>query len=82
MVGIDLQESPEAVQAFGKTFHIPFPLLLDADGAVQKRFGVRGHPSTVVIDRRGQIVARVLGERDWQSPPARELVRSLLEAAR
>jgi len=39
---------------------------------------VRGHPNTVLIDRAGKIVGRILGERDWSSPEAHQLVESLL----
>lgn len=80
MVGVNLQEDSEAVRAFGKEFSVPFPLLLDPDDRVQKLFGVRGHPSSVLLDRRGRIVGRILGERDWQGEAARQLVRSLLES--
>ena len=81
MFGVNLEEQPEAVLAFRQNFGIPFPLLLDREGKVQKLLGVRGHPSTVFIDRKGRIVGRILGERDWQSEAARHLVRSLLETA-
>ena len=80
MIGINLREDTEAVTAFGREFGIPFPLLLDGDGKVQKLFGVRGHPSTVLIDRKGQVVARIIGERDWQSEAARRLVGFLLKS--
>lgn len=80
MVGVNLQEDSEAVRAFGKEFSIPFPLLLDPEDRVQKLFGVRGHPSSVLLDRRGRIVGRILGERDWHGEAARQLVRSLLES--
>ncbi len=79
MVGVNLQEDPEAVVGFGRAFQIPFPLVLDREDRVQKLFGVRGHPSNVLIDRKGRIVGRILGERDWGSHAARDLVRSLLE---
>lgn len=36
------------------------------------RYGVGQHPMTVLIDRRGELVGRVIGERDWESRTARE----------
>ena len=81
MIGVNLQEDPAAVLAFGKEFSIPYPLLLDREGNLEKLFGVRGHPATVLIDRQGLMVGRILGERDWQSEAARRLVRALLEIA-
>jgi peroxiredoxin len=79
MLGVDLEEEPAVVAAFGREFDLPFPLLLDRDGTVQRRFGVRGHPSSALIDRRGRIVGRILGERNWGSEAARRLIRSLLD---
>ncbi len=79
MIGVDLHEDPQAVLAFGREFTIPFPLLLDPEERAQKPFGVRGHPSTALIDRGGRIVGRILGERDWHGEAARRLVRFLLE---
>lgn len=78
MIGVNLEEEPEAVAAFGQAFGLSFPLLLDRDGRAQKRFGLRGHPSTALIDREGRIVGRILGERNWDSEAARRLVRWLL----
>lgn len=79
MLGINLEEDPQAVLGFQKEFDIPFPLFLDREGQIQKLMGVRGHPSSVLIDRQGRIVGSILGERDWQSEAARRLVRSLLD---
>jgi PAS domain-containing protein len=79
MLGVDLQERPEAVQAFARESGVAFPLAVDAEDRVQRLFGVRGYPTKVLIDRRGRMVGRILGERDWGSDAARELVRSLLD---
>lgn len=78
ILGVDLQESAEAVRGFQKEFGISFPLLLDRDGRVAQMYGIRGHPTTFLIDRRGKLVGVVPGERDWQGEPARRIVEQLL----
>jgi peroxiredoxin len=78
MVGVNLRESPEAVRGFAQEFGMTFPLLLDAEGQSPRLFGLWGHPNTVLIDRQGQVVGLVRGERDWQSDAAKRLVRQLL----
>ncbi len=80
MLGVNLGEEPDAIEAFGKAFNVPYSLLLDRDGHVQKLFGLRGHPSTALIDRKGRLVGRILGERNWDSDDARRLIRALLES--
>ena len=79
MVSVDLQEKPEVVKQFGEDFGIQFPLWIDRAGQGPAAFGVRGHPNTVLIDRAGRIVGRVLGERDWRSREAQQLVEWLLK---
>ena len=57
------------------------PVLLDQSGDVAgKRYGVWGPPTVYFVDRRGQLVGRVVGPRGWDSPAARDFVRALLEA--
>lgn len=82
VVGVDLQEKPEVVRQFGEDFGIAFPLWIDHAGQGPPAFGVRGHPNTVLINRAGQVVGRVLGERDWNSPEAHQLVEALLRDGR
>ena len=79
MVAVSLREAPKTVREWGEDFGIGFPLWVDAGGESPTGFGVRGHPTTVLIDRDGRIVGRVLGERDWGSPDARRLVEWLVE---
>lgn len=79
MVSVSLRESPETVREWGADFGIAFPLWVDPTGEAPIAFGIRDHPSTILIDRRGRIVARVPGERDWRAPEARRLLDWLLE---
>lgn len=79
MVSIGLQEKPDAAAQFKDDFGIRFPLWIDRAGHGPAAFGVRGHPNTVLIDRAGRIVGRILGERDWGSEQAHQLVEWLLK---
>ena len=82
MVSVSLREPADTVRQWGEDFGIQFPLWIDRDGASLAAFGLRGHPATLLIDRQGRIVARVPGERNWQSPEARRLVEWLLAPPR
>jgi len=56
------------------------PVLLDASGDVTGRlYGVWGPPTAYVVDRRGRLLARLLGGHDWTSPAARRLLEEVLE---
>lgn len=79
VIGVALKEDAEAVKGFAREFDIPFPLLLDREGRSPLRFGLWGHPHSILIDRQGRVVGLVRGDRDWQSEAAHRLIRLLLE---
>jgi peroxiredoxin len=53
------------------------PALIDANMAVARDFGVRGVPSTVVIDAKGMIRARTMGHVDFDGAELRNYARSI-----
>jgi thiol-disulfide isomerase/thioredoxin len=55
-----------------------FPILLDQDGLVAEQYGIKGLPTTVLIDRQGRIVYRAVGGRDFDHPQVRQVIRDLL----
>ena len=55
------------------------PYFTDARMALARSMGVVGLPVTVLIDREGREVARVIGEEEWDSPAAMDLIRQLKE---
>lgn len=62
-IGLDFKEGPEAGRAFERAYGITYPSLAYDDGA--PALGLRGLaptvPTTVVLDKDGQVAARVLG---------------------
>ena len=80
VVGVSIGESAAAVWAFREEFGINYPLLLDARDEVTPRYNARGHPTTILIGRRGRIIGRIPGERDWGGETARGLIQWLLIA--
>ncbi len=70
-----------AVQAWFTAHGITaLPVLLDPKGALARSFNARGIPTTVVIDKSGQVVARLEGAADWAAPDAQALIRKLVAA--
>ena len=74
------RESAETVKKAAQERGYVAPVLLDASGDVTgKLYGVWGPPTAYFIDRKGQLIGRVVGARDWSMPAARELLKSLVE---
>jgi len=53
--------------------------LLDPKMSVAREYGVRWLPVTVVRDRKGVIVGRAIGAREWDGKEALEFIQPLIE---
>ncbi len=60
------------VRRFQEERKLTVPIFLDPFGGLHDRMQMVGHPATVVIDRHGEIVVRLFGPQDWESPEFRE----------
>lgn len=56
-----------------------FPVLLDVQGEVGKKYGVSGYPETFIIDRQGTIVHHHMGYNDWSQPAVEATLRRLID---
>ncbi len=72
------RDTPEAVKAFVEELHLTFPVVLDPERHLMKMYRVMGLPTTYLISRQGKLLGLIVGERDWGSEKAYQLVNSLL----
>jgi hypothetical protein len=76
---VNFRESPATVKRVVQERSYTAPVLLDGSGDVTGRlYGVWGPPTLYLVDRRGQLVGRAAGPRDWDSPQGRQLIEALL----
>jgi len=63
-IGILTRDNPVNAEAFARRFSIPYPTLIDDSVLIgfRKSLPANAIPSTVVIDRKGQVAARISGE--------------------
>jgi cytochrome c biogenesis protein CcmG, thiol:disulfide interchange protein DsbE len=61
VLGVDIQDKPDAAKKFISDFSLSFPNALDPSGKVSVDYGVYGVPETFFIDRRGRIRAKHVG---------------------
>ena len=80
ILAINQWETPDHVFAYmGQLDVFPnFPILFDRDSSVSQAYSVKGLPTTVLIDRRGRVVYRAVGGRDFNHPEVRAIIRGLL----
>lgn len=59
-------DPPNYVLAYNNRNRLPFKVALDPMGELARAFGeVKLTPMTFLVDKRGAVVARMLGERDF-----------------
>jgi len=75
---VSVREPADTVRTFVQEVGLGLPVLLDDDGVVSDRYGVLAIPTTVVVDRRGRAVGRIIGYRDWVGAQAQEYLRAVL----
>ncbi len=79
IVGVDLQEDKATVAKFVKQYKMNYTVLLDTTGQVGQIYGARSIPTTYIVDRRGNILARTIGTREWNSTEIIKLFEEILK---
>lgn len=72
-ISVDYKKG-EAVKEFIEKHHYTFPVLLDPKGLALNLFEVKGIPSTFIIDKRGRMIGKAIGPRNWKSQEVISLV--------
>lgn len=67
------------VEAFVKEVMVTFQILLDPAWSTARSYRVLGLPTTYLIDRAGNVVAREVGERNWMDGVSQMAVEGLLQ---
>jgi cytochrome c biogenesis protein CcmG/thiol:disulfide interchange protein DsbE len=65
VLGVTYRDTPENIRNYLATAGVPYDALgHDPDGRMSKALGVRGVPTTFVLDRNGQVVRAMAGALD------------------
>jgi peroxiredoxin len=67
------------VREFINRHQYTFPVLLDPKCETLDLLEVKGIPTTFVIDKKGKMVGRAIGPRDWKRPEVISLINILIE---
>ena len=70
---------PPAIEKFMTEAKIAnLPVLLDPRQGLAREMGVMGMPVTILIDRDGNEIARLIGGADWASEASKTLIRQAI----
>jgi peroxiredoxin len=80
IMAVDVMETGKTVADFARTNRLTFPVLLDVDGRVGGEYDARSIPTNYIIDRKGKILARIVGYdgTPWNNPERVALFEKLL----
>ena len=81
ILAINQWESPDHVFSYmGDLSVFPtFPILFDRKSEISEAFGVKGLPTSVVVDKQGRVVLRAIGGREFDHPEMERAIRALIE---
>jgi len=72
------RQGEEVARPFVDQLKLTFPVLLDRTSEVGHEYGVRGLPTTYLIDPDGRLIGAVIGAREWYRTEAKALIAGLL----
>jgi peroxiredoxin len=79
MIGVNVEPDSAAAVDWLKGVPVSFPILFDTDSAVAGRFGVEGMPSSVLVDRNGQVRYIHRGYKPGDEAKYADMIRSLVK---
>lgn len=79
ILAVNIGEPWDTVTPFVTQLKLSFPVLLDQENLMMQRWKAMGLPTTYIVGRDGNIVKRITGGRDWNSPEFRALLDSALK---
>jgi peroxiredoxin len=79
LLGVNVDDDPRQAMAVAARMGLKFPVLLDADKAVIKRYDMGAMPATVLIDRDGRVRYLHRGYRDGMEAAYEQQIRELVK---
>jgi peroxiredoxin len=79
LLGVNVEPDRSAATAWLKDMSVSFPILFDEKSEVAGRFGVEGMPSSVFIDREGNVRYVHRGFKPGDEAKYADMIRSLVK---
>lgn len=79
IIAINLDAQQEMVPEFLKKYPAKFTIALDPKGSVAEQYDVKAMPSSYLIDKQGNIVAKHFGFRSGDKDKLENEIKSLLD---
>ncbi len=70
----------QVVAPFMQQYQLTFPALLDPAARIQRLYRTSGVPESFIVNKRGLLVEKIIGPRDWSHPQMIAMFERLLAA--
>lgn len=77
ILGVSVDTDPDAYHRFLKRFHVDIPTVMDPDEKAANLYHTDGWPETYIIDRKGIIRRKIVGDPDWSTPELRAFLKQM-----
>ena len=80
VLAVNQWEDPDHVFAYTGELNVfpTFPILFDPESKISADYGVKGLPTSFLIDKKGRLAYRAIGGRAFDHPEVERLIRRLL----
>ncbi|MEN8206217.1 MAG: TlpA disulfide reductase family protein [Pseudomonadota bacterium] len=80
VLAVNQWEDPDHVFAYTGELNVfpTFPILFDPESRISAEYGVKGLPTSFLIDKKGRLAYRAVGGRAFDHPEVERLIRTLL----
>jgi thiol-disulfide isomerase/thioredoxin len=79
MLAVNLREDTNTIRQFMERNGFTFPVPLDQYGRVGSVYGIRSIPTTLIINKDGIIIGRIVGAIYWDTPQVFAVFDALLK---
>ncbi len=81
VITVNFGESPEKIAQFMAREKLALPVIVDTQKETANDWGVRGLPTTFLVDASGRVRYSVFGQLEWDDGPSLALVDKLVAEA-
>lgn len=77
ILAVNFGDTEEQVRRFADRFKYHFDIAMDMDKSIASALAVSGLPTTMIIDKQGRLLARLVGPANWKNEEFRYLFQAL-----
>jgi cytochrome c biogenesis protein CcmG/thiol:disulfide interchange protein DsbE len=77
ILAVSIDEDEDSYKRFIERRHVDLLTVRDPDQTAAKLYHTEGWPETYIIDRKGVVRRKVVGDPDWSNPEIRAYINSL-----